>query len=77
MGSWQLEIARMALYIGFPVAMFHIFNQPYLFEKWVIDFKREKYPHDSDPDIQKMRVALEELKQKRSEYFLETPMFKE
>lgn len=65
MGSWQLEIAKMALYIGFPIVMFHFFNQPHLFEKWVIDLRREMYPHDSDPDVQKMRIAIEEYKREQ------------
>lgn len=71
MGSWKLEVARMALYIGFPVAMFHFFNQPKIFENWVIDFKREMYPHDLDPDVQKMRAALEEFKKQQNEYVIE------
>lgn len=73
MGSWHLEVARMALYISFPVAMFHIFNQPRFFEKWVIDLKREVYPPDSDPELKKLRAALEEIKKNQSEYFLESP----
>lgn len=35
MGGWQLEVAKMALYMAFPVGMFHYFNQPEYFEKWV------------------------------------------
>lgn len=35
MGGWHLEIFKMAMYMTFPVAMFHYFNQPEYFEKWV------------------------------------------
>lgn len=35
MGGWQLEVGKMALYMAFPVGMFHYFNQPQYFEKWV------------------------------------------
>lgn len=35
MGGWQLEVAKMAMYMAFPVGMFHYFNQPEYFEKWV------------------------------------------
>lgn len=35
MGGWQLEVGKMALYMAFPVGMFHYFNQPEYFEKWV------------------------------------------
>lgn len=36
MGGWQLEVGKMALYMAFPVGMFHWFNNPEYFEKWVI-----------------------------------------
>lgn len=35
MGGWQLEVGKMALYMAFPVGMFHWFNTPEYFEKWV------------------------------------------
>lgn len=35
MGSWQLEVGRMVIYIGFPVALFHWFNQPENFTEHV------------------------------------------
>lgn len=35
MGGWQLEVGKMAIYMAFPVGMFHYFNQPEYFEKWV------------------------------------------
>lgn len=35
MGGWKLEVAKMAMYMAFPVGMFHYFNQPEYFEKWV------------------------------------------
>lgn len=35
MAGWQLEVFKMALYMAFPVGMFHYFNQPEYFEKWV------------------------------------------
>lgn len=44
MGNWTLEVAKMALYISFPVVMFHIFNQPEYFEDWVVKSKREVLP---------------------------------
>lgn len=39
MGTWHLEIARMILYIGFPVGLFHWFNQPHNFTEYVEDAK--------------------------------------
>lgn len=72
MGSWHLEVARMALYIGFPIAMFHIFNQPQLFEKWIIELKQEVFPPESDPDIQNLRAGIEEFKKKQNEHAART-----
>lgn len=70
MATWRLEVARMALYIIFPVAVFHYFNQPQIFEKEIIDLKRELYPHDTDPDILNLRASIEEFKQKQNSYLL-------
>jgi len=47
MGNWQLELFKLSLCVTFPVAMFYIFNQPHLFEDWIIRKKRELYPPDS------------------------------
>lgn len=44
MGSWKLEVAKMAVYMIFPVTMFHYFNQPQFFEEWVTKTKRSIYP---------------------------------
>lgn len=48
MGGWVLEISKMALYLTFPVAAFHVFNSPEYFEKYVIEKKREMYPHEDE-----------------------------
>lgn len=46
----------MALYITFPVALFHYFNQPQYFEEWVTKTKRELYP----PEKPELRAKFEE-----------------
>lgn len=58
MGGYWLEIGKMALYLSFPVTMFHYFNQPEYFEKWVTQTKREVFP----PENQSHARELEELK---------------
>ncbi|KAI4492004.1 hypothetical protein M0802_010129 [Mischocyttarus mexicanus] len=47
MGSWQLEVFKMALYMAFPVSMFHYFNQPGNYESWVNKVRDEYYPKEN------------------------------
>lgn len=65
MGGWKLEVAKMGLYITFPVALFHYFNQPEYFEEWVIKTKRELYPREDTPEQKKFLKAIEEIKQRQ------------
>ncbi|CAG9855178.1 unnamed protein product [Phyllotreta striolata] len=65
MGNWKLEVAKMGLYVTFPVALFYYFNQPQYFEEWVVNKKREIYP----PESQKQKdfeAALQEIKQRQN-----------
>lgn len=62
MGGWRLEIAKMALYITFPVAMFHYFNQPEFFEEWVVKTKRELYPPENTQEHQDFLAAIQRIK---------------
>ena len=55
----------MFMYMAFPVALFHYFNQPQFYEEWVIDVKREVYPPESKEKNEKLREAIEEVKRKR------------
>lgn len=57
MGNWKLEVGKMAVYMSFPVVLFHYFNQPAYFEEWVTNTKREIYP----PENQKDREAIQQL----------------
>lgn len=46
--GWKVEAFRMTVYMAFPVALFHWFNQPEYFEKFVISEKRKMLPHDDE-----------------------------
>lgn len=70
MGSWKLEVGRMAVYIMFPVVMFHYFNQPKYFEEWVIKTKRELYPPDSDQV--ELKEALRKIKEQQEIAYMKT-----
>lgn len=60
MGTWQLEVAKMGLYITFPVALFYYFNQPKYFEDWVVRTKQEMYPPETDK-TREFRKSLKEI----------------
>lgn len=66
MGGWKLEVGKMVVYMAFPVALFHYFNQPQLYEEWVTQIKREVYPPENKEKSEKLRAAIQEVKQKRS-----------
>lgn len=61
MGGWMLEIAKMALYLSFPVAAFHVFNSPQYFEKYVIEKKREMYPHEDDMHREEVLQLMKDI----------------
>lgn len=72
MGGYWLEIGKMAIYLSFPVAMFHYFNQPEYFEKWVTQTKREIFPpenksHTKELDDLKMTVRKRRNEQQMQE----------
>lgn len=62
MGGWKLEVAKMALYLSFPVVAFHVFNTPKYFEQYVIEKKREMYPHESTMYHEEMSELLRDMK---------------
>lgn len=68
MGGWMLEVGKMVVYMSFPVALFHYFNQPEYFEKYVIEKKREMYPMEDEAQQRGMqdlaRLTAEREQQK-------------
>lgn len=60
MGSWQLEVFKMSLYMAFPVVMFHYFNQPENFEEYVTKVKSEYY---SKEDKEQRRMLQESIRE--------------
>lgn len=70
MGSWRMEVGRMALYVMFPVVMFHYFNQPKYFEEWVIKTKRELYPPETEQ--LELRKALQKFKEEQELAYIQS-----
>lgn len=65
MVGWKLEVFKMAMYMSFPVALFHIFNQPAYFEKWVTETKRQLYPPENLGHRQEIEEAIRSIRRKR------------
>lgn len=67
MGNWVLEVSRMAMYVAFPVAMFHYFNQPEYFERWVTDKKREIYPPEEKNGKEQLQTLIREMREQNDQ----------
>ncbi|CAG9807878.1 unnamed protein product [Chironomus riparius] len=65
MGGWKLEVFKMGLYMSFPVALFHWFNQPEYFEKWVIQTKRELYPPENKEQKELIENTIRKVREKQ------------
>lgn len=72
MGGYWLEISKMALYLSFPVAMFHYFNQPEYFEKWVTQTKREVFPPENKSHAKELDELKRTIRTRRNEQLMKT-----
>ncbi|KAG5340843.1 PT100 protein, partial [Acromyrmex charruanus] len=62
--GWVLEVAKMFLYLSFPVGIFHYVNQPAYFDKWVIQAKKEHFPIQSKQVYEEMDDFIHNLNAK-------------
>ncbi|XP_022120546.1 protein PET100 homolog, mitochondrial [Pieris rapae] len=65
MGNWKLEVARMAMYTSFPVALFFYFNQPTYFEEWVTNTKRQILPPENVKDKEAFHQLIRDMRKKQ------------
>ncbi|XP_018015442.1 protein PET100 homolog, mitochondrial [Hyalella azteca] len=72
MGNWQLEVARMAIYMTFPVAAFYIFNQPQWFEQETIEKKRQIFRPTSRENAEMLAGCIKTLQEKEERELLES-----
>lgn len=71
MVGWKLEVGKMAMYMMFPVTLFHWFNQPEYFEKWVTKMKREMYPPSHLDHHEEIQQAIQSMRTKQQEKYLQ------
>lgn len=65
MGGWQLEVVKMAVYMMFPVTLFHYFNQPQYYEEYVAKVKKELYPPQSAEMDKLLREKFDKIREQR------------
>lgn len=70
MGGWKLEIAKMAMYMSFPVGLFHYFNQPEYFENWVKNTRRELYPPENKMHRDEIAECIRKVQEKKEQQML-------
>lgn len=70
MGNWQLEVAKMALYVAFPVALFHYFNQSESFAEWATKMQTEINPPQNEQFREEIKRVAKELKERDEERLL-------
>lgn len=70
MGSWQLEVGRMMMYILFPIGVYYYFNQTENIEEWIINEKK-KYGTTSRKDYNQFLEFIEEYNKKKQQKQLE------
>lgn len=70
--GWILEVFRMALYISFPVGIFHFVNHPIYYDKYVIKAKQEHYPPESKQAAEEMNNFIRKFNANIEKERLET-----
>lgn len=65
MQKWQWEVCKMFMYMTFPVAMFHYFNSPQIFEQEVTKIKLETYPAISTERQEQIEEMIRETNARR------------
>lgn len=61
----------MALYMAFPVGTFYIFNQPQLFEDWIVKMRRELYPPLEKMHVKEIEDCIRKLHERKEKEMLQ------
>ncbi|XP_072767596.1 protein PET100 homolog, mitochondrial-like [Anoplolepis gracilipes] len=59
--GWILEVAKMCLYVSFPVGIFYYVNQPAYYDEYVIKAKKEFYPLESKKASEEMENFIRDF----------------
>lgn len=59
--GWALEISRMALYLAFPVALFHFVNHSDATQRAIFDLKQEMEEKENRADAEVFDAMLRDL----------------
>lgn len=67
MGNWQLEVAKMALYVFFPVASFYAYHQVDYFEDILRQFERKRVTKTTLENDRLIQEGFEKIRLKDKE----------
>jgi len=65
MGSWKLEAFKMSIYMMFPVGCFWLFNQPGVFEQWIMERRKVLYIPENPQARAELDALIEGMELKR------------
>lgn len=71
MGNWQLEVAKMAVYVFMPVAAFYVYHQVDYFEDELTRFARRHHTRETVQANKTIKEAIELNRQHRENMYKE------
>jgi protein PET100 len=65
MGNWKLEAFKMSIYMMFPVGCFWFFNQPGIFEDWIMQKRKLLYTPEDPAARKQLEQVIEQMELQR------------
>jgi len=69
MGNWKLEIAKMVIYMAFPVTSFYVYHQVDWFEDEITDLHRKVRTKESMENTKELQDCVEMMRSHRDKKF--------
>ena len=71
MGTWKLELGKMAIYMAFPVTSFYVYHQVDWFEDQIADMHRKVRSKESITNKMELQECVEMMRSHRDKQFKE------
>lgn len=69
MGNWKLEIAKMVIYMAFPVTSFYVYHQVDWFEEEITELHRKVRTKESMENTKELQDCVEMMRSHRDKKF--------